>query len=154
MERRDFFAKGASLTVGSLVAATAGVAFAQGKKEKPSTHNHSAPAGDKNKAVATASANCVQKGEECLEHCMEMLSTGDKSMAACAKSVRDMMVFCNALQKAANQNSKRTKALAKLAAEACKDCEDECRKHENMETCKACADACAECQKACKAVMG
>lgn len=153
MERRDFFAKGASLTVGSLIAATSGVAFAQNKKEKKPAATQNA-GGNKMKTLAASASNCVQKGEECLEHCLDMLSVGDKSMAACAKAVRDMMVFCNALQAAANQDSKRIKALAKLAAESCKECEDECRKHEKMETCKACADACAECEKACKAVMG
>lgn len=156
MERRDFLAKGAGLAVGGVLAATAGEALAQNKKKKaaPAGHDHAAMMGDKNKMLMAAAADCVQKGEICLQHCLDMLSTGDKSMAACAQSVRDMMIYCEALNKAANQNSKRLKALAKLAFDACKDCEDECRKHEKMETCKACADACVECQKQCKAMMG
>lgn len=152
MERRDFFAKGAGLAVGGLLVAATGEALAQNKGKKAAAK--AAPSADKMKALMASASDCVQTGEVCLEHCLDMLSTGDKSMAACAKAVRDMMVYCEALNKAAAQNSKRIKALAKLAHDACKDCEDACRKHEQMETCKACADACAECIKHCKAVMG
>lgn len=37
----------------------------------------------------------------------------------------------------------------------CKDCEDECRKHEKKHmTCKECADACAKCLAECKKIAG
>jgi Cys-rich four helix bundle protein (predicted Tat secretion target) len=103
-------------------------------------------------ALAAAASDCVRKGETCLQHCMTMLSSGDTEMAACAKSVREMLIYCEALEKAAAQGSPHLRDLAKIAAAACADCEAECRKHEKHAVCKACADACVECGKRCKAV--
>ncbi len=104
-------------------------------------------------ALVVASLDCVAQGEACLQHCFEMMSSGDTSMAKCAKSVREMMIYCGALSQAAIQDSKRLKQLAKIAAEACEDCEAACREHaKKHETCKRCADSCAECLKQCKAL--
>jgi Cys-rich four helix bundle protein (predicted Tat secretion target) len=132
MKRRDFLAKT------SLLAATAAVA-------PQLAFSAEAAKG----SLAETAADCTAKGELCLQHCVESLSSGSKTMAACAVSVREMMVYCEALSKASARKSKHLKALAKIAHEACKDCEAQCRKHEKMDVCKTCADACATCAKEC-----
>jgi Cys-rich four helix bundle protein (predicted Tat secretion target) len=106
-----------------------------------------------NQPLIEAAGNCVEKGEVCLAHCLVLLGDGDKEMAACSKSVNQMLAICSALQKLAIQNSKYTAALAKVALDSCADCEKECRKHEDKHAeCKACAEACAACGKQCKAL--
>ena len=134
MNRRDFIAKSSLLAA---AAVSPQLAFG--------AEGHAA-------SLAQVSADCVAKGEECLQHCVESMSTGSKTMAACAASVREMMIYCDALSKAAARKSKHLKALAKITLEACKDCETQCRKHEKMDVCKVCADACADCAKLCQTV--
>ncbi|PWU16018.1 MAG: four-helix bundle copper-binding protein [Bdellovibrio sp.] len=106
------------------------------------------------KTLLDYSADCTKKGELCLQHCVESLSTGNKSMAACAASVREMLTYCHALTEGVARKSKHVKALAKIALETCKDCETECRKHKNMEVCLQCAESCAACAKECQSVGG
>lgn len=134
MNRRDFIAKSSLLTAAAALSPKLAFA-AEGKA-----------------SLAETAAECVVKGELCEQHCVESLSSGSKAMAACAASVRDMMIYCEALSKAVARKSKHVKALAKIARDACLDCETECRKHEKMEVCKSCADACAECARQCAAV--
>jgi Cys-rich four helix bundle protein (predicted Tat secretion target) len=74
-------------------------------------------------------------------------------MAACAASSREVAVVCDGLRKLAAQNSAHLASYAKIAAEICKSCEAECRKHPQHETCKNCADACAACTVECGKVV-
>ena len=75
-------------------------------------------------------------------------------MAVCAKMVTEAIAVCNALVTVAAVESKNLPALAKAAMAFCKDCEDECRKHEKTHTtCKECADACAKCLIECKKLV-
>ena len=129
MDRREFLAGAAALTVASLA------------KAAPPAHPHEAAAPS---GLIDATADCRKKAEACLTHCISMLSTGDTSMAACAARVRDTIASSQALLALAAANSKHTKALAKVCADVCRDCEAECRKHEKMPVCRDCADACAK----------
>lgn len=111
-------------------------------------HHHDVPA---NLALATSASDCIQKGEVCLSHCLELLGQGEKEMADCAKSVNQMLALCGALQQLANQNSKLQPKLAALALDACNQCEEACKKHaDKHEACKACGESCAACAKECK----
>lgn len=113
-------------------------------------HHHAAPA---NAALAAAASDCLQKGQVCISHCLVLLGQGDKEMASCAQSVNQMMALCGALQQLANQNSKQLPKLASLAMDACKQCEDECKKHADKHPeCKVCGESCAACYKECKKI--
>src|SRR4051794_12244899 len=115
INRRKFMSTAATFAA---AAATSQFAFAEDKKEtKAKEHGHHSGHGTGNAALAAAASNCVLKGEACLQHCMEMLTTGDTSMVDCSKAVREMLLYCQALSKAASQNSKHIKQLAKIAAE-------------------------------------
>ncbi|HEX4459658.1 MAG TPA: Csp1 family four helix bundle copper storage protein [Polyangia bacterium] len=130
MRRRAFLAAGA----GILAAATSLKAHAAPSK---STAGGGAMSG-----VADAAGDCVRKGEACLQHCLTMLATGDQSMAACSKTVRDMLATSRALETLAVTNGPRAVALAKVAAEVARDCQAECAKHAQHPPCKECGDAC------------
>lgn len=148
MNRRELLLGGMALAGAALV----GNAQAEAHHHDMSMHehHHAAPA---NAALATSASDCIQKGEVCLSHCLELLGEGDKEMAACAKSVNQMLALCGALQQLTNQNSKLLPKMAALALEACEQCAEACKKHaEKHEQCKSCGESCAACAKECKKI--
>jgi Cys-rich four helix bundle protein (predicted Tat secretion target) len=131
------------------LAAAGGAAFAA---DMPAEHVHQ-HGGGKYGALATSSGHCIETGQICISHCLELLAKGDKEIAACAQSVQQLISACTTLQQLSNYNSKYVPKMAKLVMDVCKDCEEECRKHEKKhEQCKNCANACADCAKECKNV--
>jgi Cys-rich four helix bundle protein (predicted Tat secretion target) len=138
------------------VAITAGVASAAEKINETapaSAHaGHSADMGPhKNQALIDAADDCSKKGSLCINHCLMSFAAKDTTLAVCAKSVTEVIAICNALVTVAAVESRNLSALARAAMSFCKDCEDECRKHEKTHaTCKECADACAKCLVECK----
>lgn len=142
MNRREALLSGAALV------AAAFVGHAQAAEMEH--HHHAAMA---NAGLVAATADCIQKGQVCQSHCLQLLGQGDKEMAACAKSVNQMLALCGALQSLANQESAYLPRLAKIAMDACNQCEDECKKHaDKHEACKACGKSCNACAKECKKI--
>ena len=93
--------------------------------------------------LSDAAATCIKNGEACLQHCLDMYSMGDTTMAGCGKAVSDMLATTRALLTLQLAGSKHAKAAASLAAAAAKDCEAECKKYTH-DVCKACADCCGK----------
>lgn len=142
MDRRE-----ALTAFAAVAAATAAVTARAGQ------HDHHHHGGLKRQALVDSAQGCLSAGEACLAHCLVLLGDGDKEMAACSKSVNQMMAMVETLRKLAVTDSKYLPRYAKLCAEACDDCEKECRKHDKKHAeCKACGDACATCAKECKKV--
>jgi Cys-rich four helix bundle protein (predicted Tat secretion target) len=149
MERRELLVGGVALATATF--ANLGLASDKGEQHEHEEHMHHASG--KYKALANSCADCVHSGEECLNHCLTMLSTGDKELGECAKSVNQLLVTCDALMRLAAQESVYVPKMAALAGRVCKDCEAECRKHEAKHAiCKACAESCAACYKECQKV--
>ncbi|HVH47664.1 MAG TPA: Csp1 family four helix bundle copper storage protein [Labilithrix sp.] len=106
-------------------------------------------------ALLEAAQGCLAKGEACLAHCLAMFAAGDTSMGSCGRTVYEMRAVMEGLAAAAASGSKHLPALAKVAAEFCKDCEAECRKHADKHAvCKDCADACTKTIAACQKAAG
>jgi Cys-rich four helix bundle protein (predicted Tat secretion target) len=127
-----------SMTRREVLGAAAAAAVVSAVARDASAHDHGAPS-----SLADAAAMCMKTGEACLQHCIDMLASGDTSMAECAKSVRDMLALSTATYKLALSGSKQLKATAKIMAEAAKDCEAQCKKHaDKMPVCKACMECC------------
>ena len=104
-----------------------------------------------NEAVLAAALECQRAGEACLDHCVRTLSTGDKSMAECAGTVRAMLPMCRALAELTRLNSPHLKAFAAVCAKVCRDCEAACKKHQNHHAeCKACMESCQRCATECE----
>lgn len=145
MDRRELLQSAAAFT---LAAMATSVSAAE-------DHNHHQDQGSRSKfqGLIAATGDCVAKGQACLAHCLVLLGDGDKTMADCAKAVNQMLALCGALQNLAAQNSKLTPGLAKVALDACTECERECKRHEDRHAeCKACRESCTECIKQCKAI--
>ena len=133
ISRRDLLVGSA----GTMLAAGLPVAPALAAEEHP---GHGAP----HQALIAAANTCVAAGDACLAHCLAMFAAGDTSLAACARSVAEMMPACRAVASLATLNAKRLAQFTAPCADICADCESECRKHADTHAiCKACADACA-----------
>ena len=130
MKRRELLI-GTGMALAAVASASADKAVA---KSVPS-----APSG----GLTVATASCVRVAQACLRHCLAMLSTGNPSMAGCAKAVADLIPAVEALGAIAAGGSRHVSPLAKVVAEIAKDCKAECDKHATMEPCKACGDSCA-----------
>ena len=131
------------------MAATTGLAFGQ-----EHSHEHMSHGGGASQKLSGLLGDCVEKGEVCLNHCLESFVAGDKSLAECARIVNELNYMCATGPRAVNFNSKRMKATLKICMEICEECEKECRKHEKKHTtCKECADACARCVDECKKAL-
>lgn len=103
------------------------------------------------KELYDAAVECLRVGNECLDHCIRSLSTGDKMMAECASTVRAMLPLCQAVVDLATLDSKHLKAAAAVCAKACRDCEAACKKHASHHAeCKACMESCKRCADACE----
>lgn len=148
MDRRTLF-QGATAAALSALAGSAAAAAV----EDEHSHHHMHGDGNKNQNLIASASDCLTKGEACLSHCLVLLGDGEKEMAACARSVNQMLAICTALHKVAVQDGSMLPAMAKVAAQTCEACEKECRKHAKKHAeCKACADSCADCLKQCKAI--
>ena len=94
--------------------------------------------------LLNAANNCLDKGQRCIAHCLVSFQEGDVKLADCASKVHEMQAICGAFSYLLAANSDYIKSYAPVCERVCKDCEKECRKHEEHIECKACAEACAD----------
>lgn len=147
MDRRDLLAGGAAL------AALAMAGTARAADTENHEHHHHHDAGPKYGLVGAAAVDCIQKGEVCIDHCLVLLGDGDKAMAACAKSVTQMLAICGALQRLSSTDFQRMPQLAKVAMDVCRDCEAECKKHaDKHQQCRDCMESCGACARECQKI--
>jgi Cys-rich four helix bundle protein (predicted Tat secretion target) len=139
MDRRHLLiATGAALAAAAVTA----------RADDEHAHHH-----DHGSSPLVASAgHCVQTANVCLAHCFDRLAEGDRSMAECARSVTALIAVCNALEVLAAQKSPLLPKYAAVAADVCRACEEQCRKHAEHPPCSACADACKACAAECAKV--
>jgi Cys-rich four helix bundle protein (predicted Tat secretion target) len=143
MHRRDLIAG-----AGAALVATTGAVLAQQQQGHGLHHDHVGTSALAEKALA-----CVGTGNACLDHCMKLLANGDTSIAACARSVDELVAACASLAKLATVGSAHLPAFAKATMAICQSCEAECRKHADKHaTCKACGEACNACAAECRKV--
>ena len=147
MERRTFIGAAAA-TLALTAAATA--AAEEHTHAHAHAHGAAAATGKVNEELLKATAACLAAGRVCLNHCINQLAAGDKTMEACAKAVNQMLALCDATNNLAAQNAPLLAAVAKQCAEACKQCAEACKEHaDHHAECKACHEACLECADAC-----
>lgn len=141
LDRRDLLLAGAGVFAATALPAAASASSGHG----PHHEGHGAAAPDRPHGdLAHAIAGCLEAGEVCRQHCLDILTAGDTSMAACAVAVADMLAVCEATRALALANSPILPELRVACRKACTACEEACRKHaEHHAACKGCADACA-----------
>jgi Cys-rich four helix bundle protein (predicted Tat secretion target) len=142
MRRRELIAAGWGLAVASSL--TEADAQSAGEMHAP-----------KYKTLEESTSKCVATGEDCLRHCLGMMSMKDTSMATCANMVVQLIAACRALQTLASVNSTFTASFARDVDAVCAACEKECKKfYDKYTVCKDCADACKACADDCRKVAG
>src|SRR5688572_13958216 len=118
MDRRTFLAtSGIALTASTLAHA------ADDKKSAPPAANND---------VANAVQRCLTTAYACRELCVATLQKGDTMMAACMRTVSDMIPLCEAVAQLSASKSKHLKKAVAACIDACTDCEAECKKHAGM----------------------
>lgn len=104
--------------------------------------------------VRSTASECIQKGQVCVSHCIELLSQGNREMAECLSAVQNMLALCTAMVQVSSQGSLKGKALKQFASacvETCQLCSDACKPHsKHHEECKDCMESCLQCIDACK----
>ena len=103
-----------------------------------------------NEDLVAKARDCARTGEACLKVCLDVLETGDTSMAACAKSVRELIFACDALAGMAVHDSRHLAEYAALTSKVCADCREQCLKHKEHSQCLDCATSCEACIEACE----
>lgn len=105
-------------------------------------HEDHAP---RNPDLLGAVNDCVVKAQQCAAHCLVAFQEGDTTLADCARKVNEMLPICKAFSYQLASNSPYVKALSAVCQKACKDCEEECRVHEDKHVeCRECAESCAQ----------
>lgn len=145
MKRRELLVAAGGIAAAAALGKLEGTALA-------AEHRHDNHA--RNAGVVDTALDCVKTAEACLNHCLDVLATGDTSLANCAKSVTELKIYCTALYQAGLYNSGHLKEIAAISEKVCGECEKECRKHSKHKTCSDCADACARCIKECRKMAG
>lgn len=144
--RRDLLIGAAAL--GSLAGLSA-LGAARAEEHGHEHHQHTIDQG--RLRVIQHATDCVNKGEICIEHCLQLFKAGDTSVAECAETTHEMLASCTAMGKLAAYDSRHLKDFMRVCMGVCEDCEKACREHENKHAeCKACADSCADCIRVCK----
>jgi Cys-rich four helix bundle protein (predicted Tat secretion target) len=156
INRRDALLTTGSMVVSASVGAIAcgsPSAVAQNTPPRTPPSPSGGPGGKGDPAIMEAAHNCMLKGEACLSHCLDLLSTGDTSMNECSHAVRVMSAMMTGLAAVASQGSSHLPDVARVASQFCKDCEAACRKHADVHLiCKECMDACTKTIAACQRV--
>jgi Cys-rich four helix bundle protein (predicted Tat secretion target) len=155
MNRRDFVVTGVTAVAAALAARADGQTAEQQHDHTAhaaGTKTPSMPAGAvQNAAIVDAAAGCLKSGEVCLEHCLEVLRSGDVSMVRCSKTVSAMLPVCRATLALAVQGSPYLADVSRICAKVCRDCEAACKEHAaHHEACRLCMESCQRCAAACE----
>lgn len=141
MDRRELIVGGAMASAGLVATQAFGNA---GSKKVAMNHGE----------LRKAASECIESGETCVNHCLNLLKKGNTMLAECLASVEEMISIVQATRELAAVDSKLLAAQAKVCRDACLICEKECLKHKSHhKECAACAVACKTCADACKKVM-
>lgn len=91
-------------------------------------------------------ANCQAMCNFCLDSCLKEEDVA--MMKKCIKLDKECAEICGLTLSLVASNSPYTKEILSLCAKACRECADECKKHDHPH-CQDCARACGQCTVAC-----
>lgn len=131
-----------SFLVGSIAAVAAVSSTGVLSASKDHSHHHS----NKYTELVISALHCIQTAQYCRAHCIELIKSGDTSLADCLEAVTDTISVCETLVQLSASDNRHLKAYASVCIDICKDCEMECEKHqEKHKECKECMLSCIDC---------
>ncbi|MGB3624736.1 MAG: hypothetical protein WA989_02845 [Henriciella sp.] len=144
---------GGVASCGNLGLSAAGAGLADAGAD--TSHEHHEHGGDHDMMMSTeinhktlhALLHCKAMSEICHSVCIDVMQTGDTSMADCARRVRETAAICDASITFVTSGSPLTDELLAVCKETCELCKAECDKHADHHT------ECAECAKSCVDVI-
>lgn len=101
---------------------------------------------NQNSQLLATLAECAAACNNCSTACLD--EKDPKMMANCIKLDMDCAQICEVTAAFISRGSAHAKHLMKECAEICKQCADECSKHDH-DHCRICAEACKKCAEAC-----
>ena len=141
LRRRELLVGAGAMAFTAVASAASAGHHEQGEHGSGRYFEADAPA--KHGALVAAAYECIATGDVCMSHCLETFRKGDTTMAECARVVADMLAVCRAVASLGGYDSPHLKGQAEVCIAACRDCAEECRKHEKHQPeCGRCADAC------------
>jgi Cys-rich four helix bundle protein (predicted Tat secretion target) len=147
LSRRELLIK-----AGAAAALTSsGLVFTVAKAAPKHDHSKHRP---QHEELLNAVNACIDSGRRCISHCLYAFQEGDTTLADCARKVHEMKAICDAFSYLLASNSGYNSEYAGLCSRVCRDCEDECRKHDQHFECRDCADACAQVVESIKQTFG
>jgi Cys-rich four helix bundle protein (predicted Tat secretion target) len=121
--------------------AAATMAYAGTASAAMSEHDHSKHSTQYTDLMDAVNA-CLDKGRRCIAHCLVSFTEGDTELADCASKAHEMMAVCGGFAYLVASNSSYTKEYAAICEKVCRDCAEECQKHDKHVECEACGKAC------------
>ncbi|SEA40769.1 protein of unknown function [Thalassobacillus cyri] len=102
-------------------------------------------------------ASVIEVLHECMEacnHCYTSCLQEDnvKEMAECIRLDRECADICAFFEQSLTRDTPYVQELAQLCAKACRDCGEECAKHDH-DHCQKCAEACRKCADECEKLV-
>lgn len=90
---------------------------------------------------------CANACDHCAASCLQEEDV--KMMARCIATDMDCAQVCRLAASLMARGSEHAAAFCRLCAEVCRNCGDECAKHD-MDHCQQCAAACKRCAEECE----
>lgn len=150
INRRDFNAAASSVAALGMVAISDN-AIANDAIDEHRRHRHHEP---KHRDLVEAALECVARGQACISRCLDLMASGDTSVAECARSVNLMTPFCDTFARFAVADSALLKDMAKMCVKVCGNCEQACKEHEDEHVeCHECAQACRDSIRECDSYL-
>lgn len=143
LHRRELLLVGAGAVMAKALTVTTACAGTNAEKKAPADlappPTSTPAAGD----FAAIVAECSRVGQVCMQHCITLLASGDTSMAACMKTVHEMLAVCQGTEVLALAGSSHLAQAAALCKAVCESCEAACKIHAgHHRECGDCAAAC------------
>ncbi|MFG6114664.1 four-helix bundle copper-binding protein [Halobacillus sp. MO56] len=105
---------------------------------------------EKYSSVIEVLHECMEACNHCYTSCLQ--EDNVKAMAECIRLDRECADICALFEQALTRDTPYVQEFAQLCAKACRDCGDECAKHDH-DHCQKCAEACRKCADECEKLV-
>jgi hypothetical protein len=98
--------------------------------------------------------SCIDACLECAAICNYCASADLKEkdtamMSRCVQLDMECAAICTVAAQLMSLGSEHAKEVCMICSKICKECAEECEKHDN-DHCRECAESCRKCEQACK----
>ena len=104
-------------------------------------------------ACAKACADCMNSCASCYQHCLHLVSAGEKDHGKTAVLCNDCAEVCSTAAKLASRQSPLSTVVCEACAKACDECGTACAKFPQDKHMSDCAKACQDCAAACREMI-